>query len=88
MASEDFVPLPFKAYSSMLIRTDFIESEFKSAGISSRGIEALMPEALGSCFYTRDAIFEEMTFSVVIAPPPRSSATPATAMRATDLRLI
>jgi len=88
MESEDFVPVPFKRYSSILIWTDLIESEFKSLGISSRGIEALTPEAFGSCCSTRDAIFEEMTFSVVIAPPPRSIPSAGITMRATDLCFI
>ena len=88
IAREVFVLLPFKRYSSMLIWTTLIESDLKSLGISSRGIEALMPEAFGSCCSTRDAIFEEMTFSVVIAPPPRSIPIPAIEMRATDFCLI
>jgi len=82
--------LPWKFTESPfeLIDTDFIRSDLKSLGISSKGIEALMPEAFGSCCSTRDAIFEEMTFSVVITPPPRSIPIPAIEMRATDFCLI
>jgi hypothetical protein len=67
-----------------LILTDFIESDLKSLGSSNSGIDALIPEALGSCSSTRVAIFDETSFSTVIAPPQMKSTVTAIAMRTTD----
>jgi hypothetical protein len=47
-----------------------------------------MPEALGNCCFTLDSIFEEMTFSVVMALPPSSIPTAGITIRITDRRLI
>jgi hypothetical protein len=64
--------------------TDFIESDLKSLGSSNSGIDALIPEALGSCCSTRVTIFDETIFSTVIAPPQMKSVVTAIAMRALD----
>jgi hypothetical protein len=88
MASEDFVPLAFSVCSSMLIWTDLIESEIMLLGRSINGMDALIPEALGSCCSTRDVIFDEMTFSAVTAPPQMKSVVTAIAMHLTDVRFI
>jgi hypothetical protein len=87
-ASEDFVLLPFNSYSSISIWTDLMESEFMLPGISSRGIDALIPEAFGNCCSTRNSIFDEITFSVVSAPPHKISNVTTVTMRAADVLFI
>jgi hypothetical protein len=67
-----------------LIWTDFIKSDLKSLGSSNSGIDALIPEALGSCCSTRVAIFEVTICSTVIAPPQMKSAVTVIAMRTFD----
>jgi hypothetical protein len=67
-----------------LILTDFIELDLKSLGSSYSGIDALIPEALGICSSTRVAIFDETSFSTVIAPTQMKSVVIVIAIRTTD----
>ena len=70
----------------MLILTDLIESEFKMLGISSRGTEALMPEALGTCCPTRYSIFDDTAFSAPIAAMQKRATTEVVAITVSFLR--
>ena len=60
ISNETSVPFSLRAKLSMFIFADLIESEVRLLGISARGTEALIPEALGISRSTRETICDEM----------------------------
>jgi hypothetical protein len=88
IASDVFLSLPFSLYSSISIFIVLIESDFMLLGMSIKGIDALIPDALGSFSFTRISIFEEIAFSAAIAVAPKRRETDVVAIKVNFLPFI
>jgi hypothetical protein len=72
----------------IFISTELIESDFKILGISRRGTDTLMPEALGSCCSTWNLIFDDTAFSAAIAAKHMRAKREAVAITVNFLRFM
>jgi hypothetical protein len=82
MSSEVFVPLSFKVKLLTFIFADLIEFDIMLLGASTRGMEALTPDAFGSSLLIRDSMREVMSVCAVSAPPPNRTKAEVIAIAA------